>query len=131
MRTSIENYAIAHAARNSEQAIEADLEFHRALVKAAKNPVLLSLLDSISGLLKEHRREYGIRDDSKRLTKVVVEHEAIVDALISREERVSVSRVARHMRMIWDQIEAVSANSEEVAHSEHPGWYFDLLIEDA
>jgi len=35
--------------------IEADLDFHLALAEAADNPLILSLLDSIVGLLREQR----------------------------------------------------------------------------
>jgi GntR family transcriptional repressor for pyruvate dehydrogenase complex len=35
--------------------VEADLDFHLALAEAADNPLILSLLDSIVGLLREQR----------------------------------------------------------------------------
>lgn len=35
--------------------IEADLDFHLALAEAAANPIILSLIDSIVGLLREQR----------------------------------------------------------------------------
>ena len=38
-----------------EAYIEADLDFHLALAEAADNPMVLSLLDSIVGLLREQR----------------------------------------------------------------------------
>src|ERR1700747_2294328 len=38
-----------------EAYIEADLDFHLALAEAAANPLVLSLLDSIVGLLREQR----------------------------------------------------------------------------
>jgi GntR family transcriptional repressor for pyruvate dehydrogenase complex len=41
--------------RNPEAYIEADLDFHLALAEAAANPLILSLLDSIVGLLREER----------------------------------------------------------------------------
>jgi GntR family transcriptional repressor for pyruvate dehydrogenase complex len=40
---------------SSEAFIEADLDFHLALAEAAANPIVLSLIDSIVGLLREQR----------------------------------------------------------------------------
>ena len=42
-------------ARNSDAYIEADLDFHLALAEAAGNAIVLSLIDSIVGLLREQR----------------------------------------------------------------------------
>ncbi len=41
--------------RDSDAFIEADLDFHLALAEAADNAVILSLIDSIVGLLREQR----------------------------------------------------------------------------
>jgi GntR family transcriptional regulator, transcriptional repressor for pyruvate dehydrogenase complex len=43
------------AASDSDAFIEADLDFHLALAEAAGNPIVLSLIDSIVGLLREQR----------------------------------------------------------------------------
>lgn len=44
-----------NAAWDSDAYIEADLDFHLALAEAAGNPIVLSLIDSIVGLLREQR----------------------------------------------------------------------------
>jgi GntR family transcriptional repressor for pyruvate dehydrogenase complex len=43
------------SAWDSDTYIEADLDFHLALAEAAANPIVLSLIDSIVGLLREQR----------------------------------------------------------------------------
>src|SRR5215470_16840619 len=43
------------AGQDPEAYIEADLDFHLALAEGAANPLILSLLDSIVGLLREQR----------------------------------------------------------------------------
>lgn len=51
-----EAVAVMDRARQDSNAfIEADLDFHRALAEAAANPIILSLIDSIVGLLREQR----------------------------------------------------------------------------
>src|SRR5258707_13931951 len=35
--------------------VEADLDFHLALAEAAGDPIILSLIDSLVGVLREHR----------------------------------------------------------------------------
>jgi GntR family transcriptional repressor for pyruvate dehydrogenase complex len=51
-----EQVAVMDSASNDPDAfIEADLDFHLALAEAAANPIILSLIDSIVGLLREQR----------------------------------------------------------------------------
>ncbi len=45
------------AAGCPESFIEADLDFHLSLAEAAANPLILSLIDSIVGLLREQRMQ--------------------------------------------------------------------------
>jgi GntR family transcriptional regulator, transcriptional repressor for pyruvate dehydrogenase complex len=64
--------------------IEADLDFHLALAEAAANPMILSLLDSIVGLLREQRlRIFNVEGGPdrgqyhhKRILEAVREHDA-------------------------------------------------------
>lgn len=44
-----------NAKEEPEEFIEADLDFHLALAEAAANPLILSLIDSIVGVLREQR----------------------------------------------------------------------------
>ena len=44
-----------NARDDADAYIEADLDFHLALAEAAANPLILSLIDSIVGLLREQR----------------------------------------------------------------------------
>lgn len=53
MREAVEVMDTAN--RDSDAYIEADLDFHLALAEAAANPIVLSLIDSIVGLLREQR----------------------------------------------------------------------------
>jgi GntR family transcriptional repressor for pyruvate dehydrogenase complex len=53
MREALE--VMDNATRDSDAFIEADLDFHLALAEGAANPIVLSLIDSIVGLLREQR----------------------------------------------------------------------------
>lgn len=64
--------------------IEADLDFHLALAEAAANPLILSLIDSIVGLLREERTRTFYVDGGpergqyhhKRILQAVERHDA-------------------------------------------------------
>lgn len=131
MKQLISEFAIAHAAGQEDDAIEADLAFHRQLIEAAKNPILMSILDSTGPMLKQHRREYGeatMKDSSARL-RVLREHDGIVEALEQGDAEQSVCRVAKHMRIIWEQIESVTLADVKNERHRHD-LYFELLSED-
>lgn len=73
--------------------IEADLDFHLALAEAAANPVILSLLDSIVGPLREQRlRIFNVpggplrgQIHHKRILQAVEQHDAAAARQAMRE----------------------------------------------
>ena len=72
------------ALRDPDAYIEADLDFHLALAEAAENPIILSLIDSIVGLLREQRLRIFYVDGGpergqyhhKRILEAVEQHDA-------------------------------------------------------
>ena len=113
MSLQIERYRVEHLAGRQESSIDADLGFHRAIVAAARNPMLLSLLDSIAADLRAHRREYGTFTNKRELNDVIAEHKAIYAAIQERDAAGSERIIARHMRHVWSQIEDVTKQPEE------------------
>ena len=65
--------------------IEADLDFHLALAEAAANPLMLSLIDSIVGVLREQRmRIFQVEGGPKRGQ---YHHKRILEAVERRIRR--------------------------------------------
>jgi GntR family transcriptional repressor for pyruvate dehydrogenase complex len=71
------------ARKDSEAFIEGDLDFHLALAEAAGNPLILSLIDSIVGLLREQRtRTYFVEGGPERGQ---YHHRRILEAIEHRD----------------------------------------------
>ena len=76
--------------------IEADLDFHLAMAEAAGNPLVLSLLDSIVGLLREQRLRIFRVDGGPERGQF--HHKRILEAI----ERRSPEAAREHMRAhLW------------------------------
>ena len=93
--------------------VEADLDFHLALAEAAGNPLILSLLDSIVGLLREQRaRIFNVDGGPERGQ---FHHKRILAAVEARDA----SAARQAMRDHLDQVLADSqAAAKETLHSE-------------
>ena len=102
--------------RNPEAYIEADLDFHLALAEAAGNPLILSLLDSIVGVLREQRIGiFGVNGGPERGQ---IHHKNILEAI----EQHDPARAHEAMRAHLEQIHvdsAASAAADGKATSEH------------
>jgi DNA-binding FadR family transcriptional regulator len=108
MQETIERYRVHHAPTDSEVLISADLDFHRSVVEATHNEMMVQLLGSISGLLREHRRQY-VTPTAQGIHDVVVEqHEGIYEAIVSGDPRLAAAKMQEHMRNIWSQIEELA-----------------------
>jgi GntR family transcriptional regulator, transcriptional repressor for pyruvate dehydrogenase complex len=63
-----------------EEFVDNDLEFHRSIAIASRNPVLVALLDSLASRTSRARIWRGIMQSDAR-ERTLTEHRAIVDAL--------------------------------------------------
>jgi GntR family transcriptional repressor for pyruvate dehydrogenase complex len=100
-----EAFAVMDRKRNSPEAyIEADLDFHLALAEAAANPLILSLIDSIVGVLREQRiRIFKVEGGPergqfhhKRILRAIEQHDPVKarDAMRAHLEQVRVDSQA-------------------------------------
>lgn len=86
--------------------IEADLDFHLALAEGAGNPLILSLLDSIVGLLREQRlRIFRVPGGPERGQ---IHHKRILEAV----ERHDAEKARQAMRAHLSQVRDDSQTSE-------------------
>ena len=94
-----ESITVMDAARlDPEGFIEGDLDFHLALAEAAGNPLILSLIDSIVGLLREQRlRTYHIDGGAERGQ---YHHKRILEAIERRDPRGAHDAMCAHLRQV-------------------------------
>lgn len=86
------------AGQDPEAYIEADLDFHLALAEGAANPLILSLLDSIVGLLREQRLKiFRVSGGPERGQ---IHHKRILEAV----ERHDSQKAREAMRAHLDQV---------------------------
>ena len=86
------------AGRDSDAFIEADLDFHLALAEAAANPIVLSLIDSIVGLLREQRlRIFRIGGGPDRGQ---LHHKLILDAIKRRDAQGARAAMQAHLSQV-------------------------------
>jgi GntR family transcriptional regulator, transcriptional repressor for pyruvate dehydrogenase complex len=96
-----EAIAVMDAARqNPDSFIEADLDFHLALAEAAANPMILSLLDSIVGLLREQRmRIFNVDGGPERGQ---FHHKRILAAIESRNPERAREAMEAHLLQVHE-----------------------------
>jgi GntR family transcriptional regulator, transcriptional repressor for pyruvate dehydrogenase complex len=98
--------AMDAAGQDPDAYIEADLDFHLALAEGAANPLILSLLDSIVGLLREQRlRIFEVSGGPERGQ---IHHKKILEAV----ERHDSAAARKAMR---DHLEQVREDSQSSA----------------
>ncbi len=105
------------AGKDPETYIEADLDFHLALAEGAANPLILSLLDSIVGLLREQRlRIFRVPGGPERGQ---IHHKRILDAVEKHDSEKAREAMRAHLWQVRDDGQAPSAKRAPVKHSAH------------
>src|ERR1700687_1693288 len=84
--------------RDPDAYVEADLDFHLALAEAAGNPLILSLLDSIVGLLREQRsRIFNVNGGPERGQ---YHHKRILAAIEQRDAEAAREAMRAHLQQV-------------------------------
>jgi GntR family transcriptional repressor for pyruvate dehydrogenase complex len=96
------------AGRDSDAFIEADLDFHLALAEAAANPIVLSLIDSIVGLLREQRlRIFSIGGGPERGQH---HHKRILDAIKRHDTQGARAAMQDHLSQVREDSRNTQGN---------------------
>ena len=108
LATMHEAVAIMDGAGQDPQAyIEADLDFHLALAEGADNPLILSLLDSIVGLLREQRlRIFHVPGGPERGQ---FHHKKILEAVEHHDGEKAREAMRAHLCQVRDDCQAQPA----------------------
>ena len=93
--------------------IEADLDFHLALAEAVGNPLILSLLDSIVGLLREQRRR--IFDVDGGPERGQFHHKLILEAIEQHDPEKTRAAMRDHLQQVREDSQRSSAGKKPVA----------------
>lgn len=84
--------------KDPEVFIEADLDFHLALAEAADNPIILTLIDSIVGLLREQRLEiFGVEGGPERGQ---YHHKRILEAVERQDAEAARQAMRSHLEQV-------------------------------
>jgi GntR family transcriptional regulator, transcriptional repressor for pyruvate dehydrogenase complex len=106
-----EAVAVMDAAKRDPDAyIEADLDFHLELAEAAANPLILSLIDSIIGVLREQRMRIFEVDGGP--DRGQYHHKKILEAMEHQDAQGAREAMRAHLRQVREDSRSASKNSE-------------------
>jgi GntR family transcriptional repressor for pyruvate dehydrogenase complex len=89
---------LEYAVRAGESVYDAGLQFHFVLIKAAHNPVLVSLYDVIMGLLQEYQRPFYEQTSDPQAE---LEHHGQIYRSVRDRDPAQAERVMRqHLRYV-------------------------------
>ena len=98
------------ARRDSDAFIEADLDFHLALAEAAANPLILTLIDSIVGLLREQRT--GIFLVQGGPDRGQYHHKRVLEAVERRDATGAREAMKAHLRQVREDSRNAPAGND-------------------
>src|SRR5712671_1213883 len=100
--------------KDPEAYIEADLDFHLALAEAAANPLILSLIDSIVGLLREQRiKIFNVEGGPQRGQ---VHHKRILEAIERRDPEMARGTMRAHLEQVRQDSQVSSGSKSSGKH---------------
>ncbi len=112
MREAVD--VMERAQKDPEAYIEADLDFHLALAEAVANPLILSLIDSIVGLLREQRMKiFNVEGGPQRGQ---VHHKRILEAMERRDAEMARGAMRAHLEQVREDSKAPNGLASAPSH---------------
>jgi len=96
--------AMNQALRDPEAYVEADLDFHLTLAEAAGNPIVLSLIDSIVGMLREQRLQIFEVEGGPQRGQMY--HEQILEAVEKRLPDRARAAMKAHLKQVREDLKS-------------------------
>ena len=103
---------VMEATHDADAFVEADLDFHLALAEAAGNPLILSLIDSIVGLLREQRIRIFNVDHARRGQ---FHHKRILAAIENHDPDRARKAMRAHLEQIAEDSHTASKETKDRA----------------
>lgn len=112
MRYCLDELALRAARRDMRGAVIADVEFHRVIIEATGNDMLVKLVDNLIDLLREMRLSTGMFEEM--LHHTIEDHSAVYDAI-----RRGDAAAAKHaMQAHLDHVKATTKINDTQADSQ-------------
>ncbi len=112
MREAVE--VMERSQKDPEAYIEADLDFHLALAEAVANPLILSLIDSIVGLLRQQRiKIFNVEGGPQRGQ---VHHKRILEAVERRDPEMARAAMRAHLEQVRQDSQVSSSGKTAGKH---------------
>ncbi|HWY23043.1 MAG TPA: FadR/GntR family transcriptional regulator [Candidatus Acidoferrum sp.] len=100
--------------KDPEAYIEADLDFHLALAEAVANPLILSLIDSIVGLLRQQRiKIFNVEGGPQRGQ---VHHKRILEGVERRDPEMARAAMRAHLEQVRQDSQVSSGSKSPGKH---------------
>lgn len=99
--------ALAAALRRDEVGAEADIDFHRAVAQAARNPLFTQSIEMLSGAMRSGitvARRLKQITNSDRLHQVLSEHERVLAAIRAQDAETARSAMHHHVASSRDRM---------------------------
>jgi GntR family transcriptional repressor for pyruvate dehydrogenase complex len=110
LSTMREAVAVMDISLHDPQAyVEADLDFHLAMAEAAGNPLVLSLLDSIVGILREQRTQIFNVDGGP--ARGQYHHKRILQAMERKDADAARDAMHAHQQQVREDSSAAARNA--------------------